>query len=230
MPDLHETSTGKKTTLQYVDPDGTSIELLKIDATQSLEHRMSAKATRHEIEDGGFVSDHVILNGRSLTIQGVISDNPINLLEAASGNISGVVGGVAGGVVGAVATGVISKIGSDLISNGEEKPSVDAMSMLDLVYENKIPLTIITGLKTYVNMIMESFTAPQNPRNAGSLNFTGSFTEVRIIESEEVDIPAVSTDNEGAIKTKTEGKKPVEELNEATTEKGSSLLFKILGD
>ena len=227
---LHETSTGKKTTLQYVDPDGTSIELLKIDATRSLEHNMSAKATRHEVEDGGFVSDHVILNGRTLTIQGIISDNPISLSEAASGNIGGVVGGVVGGVAGAVAAGAISKIGSDLISNGEEKPSVDAMSMLDFVYENKIPLTIITGLKTYVNMIMENFSAPQNPKNAGSLNFAGTFTEVRIIESEEVDIPAEATTNEGVIKTKSEGKKPTEELNEAATSKGSSALFKILGN
>lgn len=227
MPELHETETGKKTTFQYVDPDGTTLELLKIDVTRSLSHEAKAKATQHEVEDGGFVSDHVILNGRTLTVQGVISDTPINLLAAAAGNIAGVVGGIVGGLPGAVATGAVSKIGSDLISNADGRPSIDAMDMLDYVYENKVPLTIITGLKTYVNMIMESFSAPQNAKNAGALNFTGSFREVRIVESEEVDIPAQATTNEGVIKTKKEGKKTVEQLDEAAAAKGSSLLFKI---
>ena len=117
-----------------------------------------------------------------------------------------------------------------MISGGEEKPSIDAMSMLDLVYENKIPLTIVTGLKTYINMIMENFSAPQNPRNAGSLNFTGTFAEVRIVESEEVNIPPAVTENEGVIESKIEGKKPPEELTSAASDKGSSVLFKILGN
>jgi len=232
MADLFNTLTGqdKRTTLQYVDPDGTTFELLKIDAVPSLNHSKRSKATQHEIEDGSFVSDHVIKSPRVLTLRGIISDTPINLAEAASGNIAGVVGSVVGGVPGAIATGVLSKIGSELLSKDDGKPSKNAMDMLDFVYENKIPLTIITGLQTYINMIMEDFDAPQNPRNAGSLNFTGTFKEVRIVESEEVLIPASATENESAIKTVTEGKKPPLSLDEATESKSSTALFKIFGD
>ena len=77
---------------------------------------------------------------------------------------------------------------------------------------------------------MENFSAPQNPKNAGSLNFNGTFTEVRVVESEEVSIPAAATENEGVIEPTIEGKKSVEELTSAATSEGSSILFKILGD
>ena len=232
MADLYNTLTGqdKRTTLQYVDPDGTTLELLKIDVVSSLIHKMSSNPTQHEIEDGSFVSDHVIKNPRALTLRGIISDTPINITEAAVGNISGVVGSVVGGVAGAVATGAISKIGSELLSNADGKPSKNAMDMLDFIYENNVPLTIITGLKTYINMVMKDFNAPQTPRNAGALNFTGTFEEVAIIESESVQIPAAATDNVSAIKTVTEGKKPPLALDEATESKSSTALFKIFGE
>ena len=231
MASLFDTVTGasKRTTLQYVDPDGTTFELLKIDAATSLTHKMTAKPTQHAIEDGSFISDHVIINPRGLTIRGVISDNPINLLASTPGNVGGVVGSVVGGIPGAVATGAVSKIGSTLLSSGEGKPSKNAIDMLDYIYENSVPLTIITDLKTYINMIMRDFTAPRSAKNSGSLVFTGSFEEVVIRESEEILIPVTATENESAVKTVEEGKKPVAELDEATSGKSSTILFKIFG-
>jgi len=221
--------TDKRTVLQYVDPDGTTLELIKIDAVTSMDHKTSSRATQHEVENGVTISDHVIKGGRMLSLNGVISDTPISIEAALPGNVGGIVGSLGGGLVGAVTTGVISKIGSSLIADGAGKPSKNAMDMLDLIYESSIPLTIVAGLKTYNNMIMEDFSAPQNPRNAGALNFSATFREVRIVESEVVDIPASATANEGVIKKKTEGKKATKETDAATGEKGSSLLFKVFG-
>lgn len=223
------TNTGKRVTFQFTDENGTSIELIKIDATRAEEHVLSSKATSHEVEDGSDISDHVIKNGRSLTINGVISDHPINLLAAASGNIAGIVGNITEGFTRGIVTGATSKLGSTLLSKNQGKPSKNAMDMLDYIYEGNIPLTIITGLKTYTNMMMEKLNVPRQVRTVNALEFSASFREIRIVGSEIVDIPAAVTSNEGNIPEKKEGKKPTSIPDSSVSGKGSSLLFKIKG-
>lgn len=231
MANLYETITGsrKRVSFQYTTEDGEAIELIKVDATRAEEHGMTSKATQHEIEDGSVISDHVIKKGRTLTVEGIVSDTPINLLTSAPGNIGGLVGNLTTGTKRGVITGATSKIGSSLISKGVGKPSKDAMDLFDYIYEQKIPIEIITGLKTYSNMIMESLSIPRRVQNVNSLDFTASFRELSIVESEVVDIPAAVTENEGNIAQKKEGKKPSIVPSTATAGKASTLLFKMLG-
>lgn len=223
------TDRKKRVTFQYTTEDGTAIELIKIDATRVERHSLKSKATEHEVEDGSDISDHIIKKGRRLTIDGVVSDTPINLLASASGNIGGLVGNVTTGLKRGVITGAVSKIGSELISKGEGKPSLDAFILIDYLYEQKIPIEIVTGLKTYINMVMEDFDNSRTPQNANSLDFTATFKEITIVESEVVDIPPAVTENEGNIGQKKEGKKPSIVPSVATAGKASTLLFKMLG-
>jgi hypothetical protein len=229
MADIFDIITGadKRVALSYLSgEDAEALELLKIDATRAEEHTFKSKATQHEVEDGANISDHVIKGGRMVTLNGVISDDPISITAAAVGGISGITGSLVGGLGGAVATGAISKIGSELISTGS-KPSKDAIDILEYIYEENIPLMITTSLKTYTNMIMESLTVPRNSRNANSLEFSASFKEIRIVENEVVEIPASATEAEGAVKEAKGGKKPSVEPDAQTAASGSTLLLKI---
>lgn len=229
MSDIFDIITGKdkRVALSYLSgEDAEALELLKIDATRAEEHSFKAKATQHEVEDGANIADHVIKTGRTVTLNGVISDDPISITAAAVGGIAGITGSLVPGLGGAVATGVVAKVGSELISNGS-KPSKDAIDILEYIYEENIPLMITTSLKTYTNMIMESLTVPRNSRNANSLEFSASFREIRIIESEVVEIPPSATAVDGAIKEQKGGKKPSVEPDAQTAASGSTLLFKI---
>ncbi|MCK5127626.1 MAG: hypothetical protein KAR42_15320 [candidate division Zixibacteria bacterium] len=231
MANIFDLITGrdKKVSLSYLaGEDAEALELLKIDATRAEEHSFKAKATQHEVEDGANISDHVIKGGRVVTLDGVISDNPISIAAAAVGNLAGITGSLVEGIGGAVATGAVSKLGSELIANGS-KPSKDAFDILEYIYEESIPLMITTSIKTYTNMIMESLTMPRNSKTANSLEFKASFKEARIVESEVVDIPPSSTTVDGAIEEQKGGKKPSVEPDAQTQGSGSTLLFKLQG-
>ena len=231
MANIFDIITGrdKRVALSYLSgEDAEALELLKIDATRAEEHSFKAKATQHEVEDGANISDHVIKTGRVVTLDGIISDDPISIAAAAIGNIGGLAGSLVEGLGGAVATGAVSKIGSELIANGS-KPSKDAIDILEYIYEESIPLMITTSIKTYTNMIMESLNIPRNSRNANALEFKASFKEIRIVESEIVDIPPSATTVDGAIEEQKGGKKPSVEPDAQTQSSGSTLLFKLQG-
>ncbi len=183
MANIFDIITGrdKRVSLSYLaGEDADALELLKIDATRAEDHSFKAKATQHEVEDGANISDHVIKTGRVVSIDGVVSDDPISIAAAAVGNIAGISGNVVGGLGGAVATGAVSKLGSELIANGS-KPSKDAVDILEYIYEESIPLMITTSIKTYTNMIMESLNIPRNSRNANSLEFKAFALSIVII-------------------------------------------------
>lgn len=222
--------TKKQVTLQYAGRSGT-LELMKIDATRVENHIMSMRVTEHEVEDGGNISDHVIRNGDGLTLEGVISDNPISLVQAAIGNIGGVVGSIVGGIEGAVVTGVVNKMGGSLFEVEGGRRSILAWSSFEFAQREAIPLIIITGLKTYTNMILEEISAPRTSRNSNALEFTAKFKKVRIVESETVSVPlsSLSPNAENATKKRNEGKKAAQIPGAKEAEKGASILSQLTG-
>ena len=229
MADIFDIITGKdkRVSLLYLSgEDADALELLKIDATRAEQHTFKSKATRHEVEDGANITDHVVKLERVVSIDGTISDDPITITEAAIGNFAGIAGSLVPGLGGAVATGALSKVGSELVSNGS-KPSKDAMDVLEYIHAESIPLMIITSIKTYTNMSMESLQITRTPQNANSLVFKATFSEIRIVESEVVKIPPSATTVNGAIEEQKGGKKPSVEPDAQTAASGSTLLFKI---
>ena len=204
-------------------------ELFKIDATPTQTHSMASQATNFEVEDGSDLSDHVIKRGVRLSLNGVITDDPISLKQAAATLIPGIVGGnFIGGVAGAVVTGLAAnKISSELLATPTGNPrSVDVYQSFRDIYDNKIPLTIVMGLTTYKNMIMERLSIPQRPATAKALHFTASFREIRIAISEAITIDVDST-VAGAVPENNKGASPTEETTEAEEEQGSSLAVKL---
>lgn len=202
-------------------------ELFKIDATPIQTHSLGAQATNFEVEDGSDLSDHVINRGVRLSLRGVISDDPISLIEAATALIPGIVGGnFIGGIGGAVVAGVGAKAASELLTDSKKR-SVDAYTILREVYENKSPLTIITGLTSYQNMIMERLVVPQTPATSNSLNFTASFRQIRIAISEVITIDVDSTEANGVVPENNQGSSSSDETTDEEEKQASSLLLKL---
>jgi hypothetical protein len=217
-------------TLQY-EGRAATFELLKLDAAISESHAISARITDHEVEDGSNISDHKIDSPDTLDITGVISENPISLAEAAVTAGGGVVGSLVPGIGGAVVTGAVSKVGSSLVQEEEGGRFIRAWQALEFAKREAIPLTIITGLKTYTNMILMDANNTRTARNSQALEFTAKFKNVRIIESETVTVPVTALDDdvEGKTKKRNEGKKPIEDPGDKEGEKGASLLSQLTG-
>lgn len=56
----------------------TVIGVLTVDVTLSEEHSFEAQATEWPVETGAVITDHVHLKGRRLTIEGFVSDTPLD--------------------------------------------------------------------------------------------------------------------------------------------------------
>lgn len=64
----------------------------------------------------------------------------------------------------------------------------DAYESLLEIYDTSQPVDVVTGLDVYPNMVMVSTTLPRNAQNATILEFTAEFKQIRMVNSERVDL------------------------------------------
>ncbi|MCK5610315.1 hypothetical protein KAR91_51055 [Candidatus Pacearchaeota archaeon] len=212
---------------KYVEiHDEENKKVIIIDATISENHSLSAKATNHEIEDGSNISDHIINKGRKLVIEGIKSDDPFTLasigLTTSAGLVSNMFEGLrSAAVVGAVGAGFL--IADELFPS--DKPSKTAMDVFDELYEEKHTIKIITGLKQYTNMVLESLSIPRTAKNSQSLTFKATFRNIILAQfSEPIAIGPEDVLLGNAVPKTSEGTKLAEEVSEDIDTKGKTLL------
>lgn len=218
----------RRVTLQY-SLNGVDRTLLAIDCTESEQMTLESQATQHDIEEGADVSDHVIQKGRTLQLSGIVSDTPIDLTRATIGNLAGYLGDRIGGAAGTIATaGTV--IMSNLAMTGSPKPSKAALDIFEEIYAKRTPLTIVAGLSTYTNMVMERFSPRRDVRTAMSLSFTASFRQIRIITGETVTVPREAKNEAVKDLSATEqqqGRKQGSVLDDVQEEKAASWLYQL---
>lgn len=163
------------------DEDGAR-ELLVLDASLSENHNSTCKVTRNPIEDGSNISDHVIIDPISLSIEGIISDSPLSIKAAIVGVVAGIPSAIFGGVAGAAGTALTAFMGNKLIAESA-KPSITAYQALSNVQRDKVLISVTTGLRQYKDMILENLTVPRTAQNSKSFRFSGTLTNVVIVTS-----------------------------------------------
>lgn len=75
---------------------------------------------------------------------------------------------------------------------GDVPPSQEALARLEAIDEARQPVTVITTLRTYTDMILESLSIPKDAKTGKALRFTARFRRIRIAEVDtaaRVDIP-----------------------------------------
>jgi len=179
---IFESSLFQKKKVEIHDSVGN---IIFIDATLSENHNRSSQATMHSIEEGGEVADHIIKKGVQLDLNGIISDDPISIGATLIGTASGVVGSLVGGVGGAIVTGTSSYM-SGILLNSAYGRSMTALQIFEQIYEQKLILTIITGLTGYENMVMETLSMPRNQGTKRALFFNATFKQIYVASSESV--------------------------------------------
>jgi hypothetical protein len=166
--------------------------LLILDAADQISHQNRATPTENPIEDGSMVADHVDRAPKSVTFQGVVSEAPIQIEQAVVGNVAGAVGGIIGKAAGTLA-GVGSSLGvaalGGLLLNRQGNRVQDAFNALLEIQDKAIPVTLITGLRAYNNMILTEFTPIETADTGRSLSFTATFSEIKIVSSKQIRLP-----------------------------------------
>jgi len=157
-------------------------------------HEMISEATEFEIEDGSLITDHIIKKGKRLKLTGLISDDPITILQT----------GLLERTSSIVPENLKSKLGFGLGG----KPSKDVFDHFEEIYDNKIPVEVVTGLKKYDNMIMIDLNMPRSSKTVRSLQFTATFKQINIVSTDFTYAPSQKMEAElGAETKKNIGKK-----------------------
>lgn len=98
-----------------------------------------------------------------------------------------------------------------------------ALSALQEIRDNRQPVSIVTGLISYDNMVMESLNIPRTARTGQALEFTARFKEIRKVQLAYAAIPPKRAKIAKAQAKTNVGKKPTTEATPAVQEKASSL-------
>lgn len=164
----------KRITIQRSDaPSGA---YLVVEVAKSETHTLTANATEYPVENGVSISDHILNKGVIYEISGIISDDPIDFLNAS--------------VIDRFRAPFLEheKIYSSQVSQtrsfANDSPSKNAFYLLNILYYQKIPVNIITDLTEYKNMVMESLTIPRDQNTYRALKFDARFREVLLAQSE----------------------------------------------
>jgi len=133
---------------------------IEIDVTLHEKHEFTSEVTEFPIEDGSVISDHVITRPEKVSITGFITNTPISFFSAVGNLITG------------------------------STPVADAYGKLREIHSTREPVTLVTGLFVYTNMILERLTIPRDRTSGDAIRFTAEFKNIVKVTSESVNIPA----------------------------------------
>ena len=168
--------------------------IIGCDVVTEESHEMVSEVTEFEIEDGSLITDHVIKKGKRLKITGLISDDPITILQ----------------------TGLLERASSIIPANLKSrlgfgiggKPSKNTFDVFEEIYDNKIIVEIVTGLKKYDTMAMIDLNIPRSSKTVRSLQFTATFKQINIVSTDFTYAPSQKMEEGlGAEEKKNIGKK-----------------------
>lgn len=84
-------------------------------------------------------------------------------------------------------------------------PSQECLDRLEAVFKAREPITVVTSIRTYPLMLMESFRIPRDKDTGDALGFTCAFRQLRLVTNNRVTVRVV--DNRGKKKVN-KGNKP----------------------
>lgn len=143
----------------------TRIGEVRLDAAVREEHVATARVTESPVESGSKISDHVYLEPETLNIDGVITDSPVYLHPNSASEDDGL-------------------LTVPLASSGSR--AIDAFEALRRLLANRQPITVVTGLHVYSNMVLTSVNVPREPESGLALRFSCELRQVLIVRSQTV--------------------------------------------
>lgn len=181
---------------------------LLVDAFIKESHTLSAEITEHPIANGSMMADHIITKPFSLSIDGIISNTPMNLIGLTAFDAA-----------------------VNFIKDGNNNKIIKAFELIENLFAKRTPISIATSLKTYQNMVLEHLTLE---RGGGFYNdvlhFNCTTKQIEIAHQERIKIPEPKVNRAKAKEKKgLQETKPVAPETANVIRKDQSFLKGLLG-
>lgn len=155
--------------------DYNQISVIPIDVTQVETHTFNHTITRKPVQDGATISDNIIIEPDSVTIQGIFTDKSNSA--------------------------AISEITTSIIDGVDRRTDMktweDKLAKLHEIRKLREPFTLVTSLGTYKNMFFDgAITVNRDLTTSDALFFTATLTGINIIASRTTQVPSSAMTDE----------------------------------
>jgi hypothetical protein len=134
-------------------------------------HTDAAEITSHPVEDGSLMTDHIRKLPVTLEITGLVTNTPITYLASAFAKPS---------TFGSEAF-IPSTPSSDRVD--------DAYALMQLMMENGVTMDVVTSLRTYSSMAIESLSVTREASTGQALDCVIALREVQKAKALSIDLP-----------------------------------------
>jgi hypothetical protein len=141
--------------------DGTQdvITEIPLDARVGSTYRFSSEITQYPVESGATITDHVHLRPDEISLEGMVSDTPVNELPTYLG------------------------LRGDRETRVSGSRSQGAFDALFVAWRDRLPLTVIAEYMIFDDMIVESFEIPKAPDRGEAIWFSMRLRKVVTVET-----------------------------------------------
>lgn len=120
---------------------------------------------------------------------------------------------------------MVCQIGGSTLLNFTDR-KLEGYEALKKLRDDKLPVTVVSGLETFSNMLINNISIDRNLQNASVLQFSIEFKQAKIVSSQRVDVSNnVSATKEPQTKdraTSTQNKGKVQAKDDTTTTNGAT--------
>lgn len=200
------------------------IDTLELDATISEGHEYSNEVTDFPIEEGSDISDHVRRSPERVTLEGFVTNTPVKYFGEDS-SVRNSLNEIDGSRVESAFGQLLDIAGYDLPGTTRDAYNGRGAKII----------TLVTGLRSYFNMVLVSLSIPRNAQTGETLRFTAEFKKISQVKPEYTLVQNTSELNGKAPNIKNQAQKTADKSKQntstASTEKADtvSLLRSILG-
>jgi len=188
--------------LLFKKADPATIGQIQLDVSLSESHEYRSDVSEYPVEDGSVISDHISNKSDRLSLNGFVTNSPIDLLTGQQAALS--------------RTG---RAGNRVETVFEE---------LLRIHEAREPVKIVTSLRVYDSMAMESLSVPRNAQIGEALEFSVVFVEIQKVKSETVSTEALAKNTTGTKKaTKDQASSTRDKGKQNTSSSDGSVAFQI---
>lgn len=177
--------------------DHVRIGTYTIDVFVSEQHSIENEITDYPVESGSDITDNVRKKPRTVTIEGLVSDTPVGDIAALRQTTS------ANTDLDSITTPFGTVTGQNPAL--DYLPSLECLAYLESLSDAGEPFSLITTIKTYPQVLLESLAVAVNEETGAALSFNAVFKILRLVTNARTTVRVAAPSNAGQVK---QGNKP----------------------
>lgn len=147
-------------------PKKGKIGTVTLDCTVSESHKDEVEITDHPVETGSTISDHIRKRPISLSLEGIVTNTPVVFLASLMAD---------------------SPVENDFIPSPDRVTR--AYQELRRIQEEGEIVDVVTSLREYKNLAIESLSVSRSAETGNALNVSISLREIVLAKSLSIDLP-----------------------------------------